>query len=124
MTRLIALTLLLGLSGCASSGRRLNGDPFSGSADRPDSIRLEVQNLNFADARLYIIDGARRRSLGTVGGKQDASFTVPWGFNEDVRIEINLLAGPTCVTETLRVSPGEILELQIASVFRRSAFCR
>lgn len=124
MTKLVALTLLLGLTGCTTTGRQLGGDPFSNSAGRPSSVRIEVRNLNFADARLYIVGGARRRSLGTVGGKQDASFTVSWDFNEDVRIEINLLAGPTCVTETLQVAPGEILELQIPSVFGQYSSCR
>ena len=124
MTKLIAWTLLLGLAGCAGTAGQVDQDPFSGSAPGANSIRIEVRNLNFADARLYIVAGSRRRTLGTVSGKQDADFTVAWDFNEDVRIEIDLLAGPTCLTETLQTGPGEILELQIPSVFGPSSICR
>lgn len=100
-------------------------DPFGGSVARPTEIRLEVQNHNFQDARLYAIrDAGGRLSLGTVGGKQDATFSLDWNMVQELRIEINLLAGPTCTTETLHVYPGDILELQISAVFTQSSFCR
>ena len=109
---------------CTTQGRRLDSEPFTTSTERPDSVRLEVQNLNFSDARLYAIRDGQRITLGRVGGKQDAQFTIPWRFNQDLRIEINLLAGPTCVTERLQVDRGDILELQISAVFSQSTFCR
>lgn len=120
LAALAALTL--STAGCASAGNQ-SASPFSEDG-RPDSVRIEVLNLNFNDARLYALRDAERLSLGTVGGKQDATFTIPWDFSQDLRIEINLLAGPTCTTEPLNVQPGDILELQIQSVFNRSSFCR
>jgi hypothetical protein len=39
-------------------------------------------------------------------------------------IEIDMLAGPKCFTEELPVDPGDVLELQIASVFSSTAACR
>lgn len=128
----VLLMLALVTVGCAQTGRPLAGggggvsdDPFSTSTDRPNRIRIEVRNLNFADARLYAIrDGGARMSLGSVTGKTDASFTLDWRLNQDIRIEINLLAGPTCMTRRIQVQPGDILELQIASVFSQSSFCR
>lgn len=129
---LALLMLVLATAGCAQTGRPLGGggsgggsDPFATSTERPNRIRIEVRNLNFQDARLYAIRGSgARRSLGSVGGKQDGSFTLEWNLNEDIRIEINLLAGPTCTTRRIQVQPGDILELQIASVFSQSSFCR
>jgi len=119
-----SMLMCLALVGCASGGARPNGDsPFS-STDRPDSIRIEVLNLNFQEARLYALRDSERVSLGIVGGKQEGSFTIPWNLSQDLRIEINLLAGPTCTTESLPVQPGDILELQINSVFSQSSFCR
>jgi len=120
------LVLIVAVAACAPTGRRLSGDnPFTTSTERPNRIRIEVQNLNFADARLFAIRSAGNRiSLGTVGGKQDATFDIDWTMNQDLRIEINLLAGPTCTTQTLQVQPGDIIELQIQSVFTQSAFCR
>ena len=122
---LTILGLLLSLGGCASTGRTVaGGDPFTSSEDRPQSIRVEVQNLNFADARVYAVRNGQRIIMGTVGGKDDATFTVRWEFSQSLRIEINLLAGPSCTTEVLQVDAGDILRLQIASVFTSSMFCR
>lgn len=125
------LLLVVATAGCLQTGRPLSGggsrsdDPFGTSTERPNRIRIDVRNLNFQDARLYVIrGGGARRSLGSVGGKQDETFTVDWNMNDDIRIEINLLAGPTCTTRRMQVQPGDILELQINSVFSQSSFCR
>jgi hypothetical protein len=120
----VVLTLLTVAVACATQGQRLDSEPFTTSTERPDSVLLEVQNLNFSDARLYAIRDGRRMTLGRVGGKQDARFTIPWRFSQELRIEINLLAGPTCVTERLQVDRGDILELQISGVFSQSTFCQ
>ena len=133
MRRLQLFALALMLTACATSGRPLGGggaaagdaeDPFSSSTSRPSQIRIEVQNLNFQDARLYALRSSGTRvSLGSVGGKTDAVFDVDWQFNMDLRIEINLLAGPRCTTRPIQVQPGDILQLQIASVFSQSRAC-
>jgi len=119
-----ALSLALGmaLGACASSTR--SDTPFSTSRDRPDEVQIVVQNLNFADARLYTIRRGTRVRLGTVNGKQDAEFTLRWPMSDVLSIEIDLLAGPTCATRQMQVDPGDILELQIAVAFRQSSFCR
>jgi hypothetical protein len=115
----IAAALVLG--GCASGGTTADS-PFGG-ADRAREITIEVQNMNFSDARLYAIRDGQRLSIGMVGGKQNATLRVPWDFNQQLRIEMNLLAGPTCVTEALPVDAGDVLELQIPGVFGRSSIC-
>ena len=110
----------LALSACASGGT--SDSPFSGP-DRPREVTIEVENLNFSDARLFAIRDGQRLSIGTVGGKQTATLRVPWDFHQELRIEMNLLAGPTCVTESLPVDAGDVLELQIPGVFGSNSIC-
>jgi hypothetical protein len=117
------LTCLV-FAGCASTTSSSSGDPFSGSSTGPSNVRIIVQNMNFADARLYAVRRGARTRLGTVGGNRDDEFTMRWGFSDVLRIEINLLAGPTCVTPEIMVDPGDVLELQIRQVFSQSSFCR
>ena len=124
MSRLgTAIVATLALAACASAGPRLSDDPWS-STERPPQVRLIVQNRNFSDARLYAIRRSARESLGILGGKQDAEFMLDWPSPEPLRIEINMLAGPRCVTEEMQVDPGDILELQIAVVFTDTSGCR
>lgn len=117
----IGLTLYM-LTGCATSSPP-STDLFDGPGET-QTIRIVVQNLNFADARLYALRRGTRTSLGTVGGKQDDEFTLEWSVSEPLQIEINLMAGPTCTTEPLMADPGDLLELQIALEFSRTGVCR
>jgi hypothetical protein len=98
-------------------------DPFA-PGDR-NEFRIFVQNDNFYDARISAIaSGGVRRQIGYVGGKTDGVFTVPWTFSNDLRVEIDLQAGPTCTTEVIQVDPGDELRLQILSAITDSDFCR
>lgn len=116
------LPALWAFSACGGVSSSLE-NPYDAAGDR-NEFKLFVQNDNFYDARLYALaSGTTRRQLGTVGGKTDAVFTVPWVFSNDLRVEINLLAGPTCTTEVIQVDPGDELRLQIMSVMDNS-FCR
>lgn len=119
----LALLSILTLGACASSAAAPPGaDPF---AD-PDegTIRILVQNLNFSDARLYVVRRGSRSQLGIVGGKTDAQFTLDWAFADPLQIEIHMLAGPTCTTREIPADPGDVVELQVASVFRDTRACR
>jgi len=91
---------------------------------RPTTVRIEVQNLNFQDARLYTYRRGSRALLGVVPGKGDQSFVIDWNAPEPMYVEIDMLAGPRCYTEELQVDPGDVLELQIASVFSSTSVCR
>jgi len=109
------------LTSCSTTPGR--GDPFSGGGGR-EEIRIEVRNLNFSDATLYTIGGGMRRRLGLVLGKHDEAFTVPWRISQPLAIEIDLLAGVTCTTREMMTDPGDIIEVQIDIVLRRSEYCR
>jgi hypothetical protein len=119
---LVVLPALCVISACGGVSSSLE-DPFA-DAGR-NEFRLYVQNDNFYDARISAIaSGGSRRQIGYVGGKTDGVFTVPWTFSNDLRVEIDLQAGPTCTTEVIQVDPGDELRLQILSAITDSSFCR
>jgi hypothetical protein len=118
---LCALALISGACGTRTSYP--GQDPFSGGGTAQD-VRVSVRNSNFYDATLTAISDTGRRRLGTVGGNQSAVFTMPWGFTSGLRFEIDLLAGPTCTTDLITVSPGEEVVLEIMSDFSSMPFCR
>ena len=122
----LGAALLLSTS-CAQSGRPLDtSEPFADARSGEERrITLLVRNFNFSDARLFTIRrGGARRPLGRVGGKGEEQFRLEWPMSEPLRIEIDLLAGPTCITRDLMVDPGDSLELQISAVFTQTAACR
>jgi hypothetical protein len=118
---LCALALIS--SACGTRTSYPGQDPFSGGGAAQDA-RVRVRNSNFYDATLTAIGDTGRRRLGTVGGNQSAVFTMPWTFTSGLRIEIDLLAGPTCTTDLITVSPGEEVVLEIMSDFSSMPFCR
>jgi hypothetical protein len=123
MRATLALAAIALTAGCASSGRTLDGpQPFTQAG--ASTVRLIVQNRNFQDARLYYYRRGARMALGVVTGKRDAEFVIDWDFPDLMQIEMNLLAGPRCLTEEMQVDPGDILELQIAVVFTDTQGCR
>lgn len=118
---LLAVNVLL-LAGCATTASPRSTTPFTDTvAER--SVEIIVDNRNWSDARLYAIRPGARISLGIVGGKDQDTFRMEWPIPETLQIEINLLAGPRCLTETLPVDPGDILDLQIAVVFDETTAC-
>jgi len=116
------LLLALALPGCATTS---GGDtPFDG-APQDRQVRIEVQNLNFADATVWaLVQRGQRIRLGTVGGKSDSVFTVPWEFSLPLQLEIDLVAGGRCTTRELQVDPGDSLLMQIEPVFGETDVCR
>jgi len=124
--RTAALSILPALwafAACGGVSPSVN-DPYADLGDR-NEFRLFVQNDNFYDARISLIArGTSRRQLGYVGGKTDGVFTVPWTFSNDLQVEIDLQAGPSCLTDVITVDPGDDLRLQIMSAMTDGSFCR
>lgn len=122
---LLVGALAAAASACGSTGRPLPGaNPFEEDGGTPAEIRIRVRNSNFYDATLTAVGDQSTRRLGTVGGNSSAVFTTPWRFTSGLRIQIDLLAGPTCTTDTITMSPGETLELEIPPDFRTATTCR
>jgi len=121
---LAIIAVSLSSTACASTGSPAESDPFDSAGSEARSVRLMVQNMNFSDVRLFAIRRGSRTSLGVVSGKRDAEFTLDWPLPEPLQIEIRLLAGPNCLTREMEVDPGDVLELQISSVFSQTSACR
>ncbi|MBM4183072.1 MAG: hypothetical protein FJ207_02470 [Gemmatimonadetes bacterium] len=124
-TCLLAAGLAATATACGRTGRPLAGsDPFAPGGVVAADIRIRVRNQNFYDASLTAISDTGERRLGNVGGNSSAVFTTPWSFTSSLRIQIDLLAGPSCVTDVITVSPGETVNLDIPPDFRTATTCR
>ena len=120
--RCVVAVLALALAGCGTRSAR--GNPFEGSATATPQIQLRITNANFYDATITAIGDNTQRRLGVVGGNASATFTMPWEFSSGLRVQIDLLAGPSCSTDTIQVSPGDDIEFQIPPDLGSSGFCR
>jgi hypothetical protein len=119
-----ALMAVLCSAACAT-GRTLAPSPFDETASVASSFRVNVENQNSLDARIYVLgDGANPRRVGDVPGNGGTrSFEVPWNFAGDLSFRIDLVAGPSCLTYPVPVGPGDVIGLQIVVDFS-SAYCR
>lgn len=119
----VALTALAP-AGCGSMGRTLTPSPFADAQFGPQKLTVHVDNLNFNEATIWLISSTGRRRLGIAGGKNSTDFTIPWTFSDRVQLEIDLLAGPRCTTDTIIADPGDILQMQVESDFGATQGCR
>jgi hypothetical protein len=102
----------VGAIGCAS-GSSGSGDTYDRGVSNSREVTVIVDNLNTSDATLYMIWGAGNRvRLGRISGLSEGEFTSRW-YGPEVRMEARFLAGETYVTNSLPVSPGEVLELRL-----------
>jgi len=112
----LALASLLVASACASPGSaEKRRDPFSQALEDRGEVQIKIMNFNFSDATVWVLEREGKRvRLGIITGKTDALFTVPWAFSAPMRLEFDLLADVRCLTESMVVDPGDLLELQIS----------
>ena len=125
MSRAAALLVAVALSGCASvpvPGVQRD-DLFRAERPEANQVKVVVENRNFSDARLFAVTIGKRIGLGVVGGKDAATFTIPWAYPEPLQIEIDLFTGPRCTTRAIETDPGDTLDLQIESTFDRTRGC-
>ena len=102
--QVIAMSALVG--GCAHSA----SDAFGGA---PRPIRIDILNRHFSDASVWAVFRAERIRLGTVTGKSDGTFQLPWKGTEPVYMEIDMVGGERCVTDVLTADEGDIFYLEI-----------
>ncbi|MDH3206146.1 MAG: hypothetical protein OEO79_06010 [Gemmatimonadota bacterium] len=123
MTVLAILPALWAFAACAGVSPSTN-DPFEAGLEGRNEILVHIINSNFYDARIYVLSGGFRRQLGTVTGNTERTFRTDWTFSQDLRLVLDLLAGPTCTTESLPVDPGDMLQMQIMPAFNETQGCR
>ena len=104
--------LTIALASCATASGS-DGDSYASGDVGTRDVTVLVENLNTSDATLYMIWGAGNRvRLGRINSLSEAEFTTRW-YHPDVRMQARFLAGETYTTNSLPVSPGEILELKL-----------
>lgn len=106
-TLAVAAAVLLG--GCAAGS---SDNPFGGGGG-PDEIRITVVNNNQQDVTVYALAPAVRERLGRVGSHNTETFTMRWTHTRELRLELDFLAGRSCYSYPMVVSPGEELELTV-----------
>ncbi len=95
--------------GCA--GQRGPENPFTAALAEASEIEILVRNYNFNQITIYTSrSGGSVRRLGTVPGKGEATFRTRWHLPE-IQLRVRELAGGEFFTETLPVTPGDLLEL-------------
>ena len=107
---LLASVLTVGMAGCMGTGGRAD-NPLEQEAGT-EEIELLVRNLNFNQATIYIAPEHGSKRLGIVRGKSDATFKFQWHLPH-IQLRVKFLAGREFLTETLAVSPDDLLELQL-----------
>ncbi len=109
---LLGVVLTGAAFGCAKS----RPAPFTSQADA--RINIEVVNLGFEEITIYAHWLGQRRRLGTVGGTNTAEFLLPWDWTDELRIRIEVLAGPECMTRPIFASPGDHIFLEVQQFLR------
>ena len=120
-TRAGGATFALSLALVASACSVLPGgpeNPFEDRARVPTRIRIEVLNLNYNDVTLHARRGTERQRLGTLTGKSEQQYTIDWPQTLPLQIEVDMLAGGSCMTPPLYIDPGQIVQFQIDVAFR------
>jgi hypothetical protein len=108
LPRLIPLLLLL----ACSTGASDDGAP----APERGPATLQVDNRNFLDMTVYVVNGAQRQRLGVARGTATTSLTIPERLMRGRATPLRLLADPIGgqglpVTEEIVVEPGDTVEL-------------
>ncbi|MEX2466267.1 MAG: hypothetical protein WD995_05120 [Gemmatimonadota bacterium] len=109
----LVLASLLVASSCGLSSNARN--PFDGSLQQQeeDRLRISVQNMNFNDITVYAISSGQRVRVGSVTGKTDGTFRLPWNYANPISFEINVIGGRGCDTPPISVDPGARIWVQV-----------
>jgi hypothetical protein len=131
MNRLAALILVMTVAGCATGG---TGNPFdgrgssSGDASQTQVFRVRAMNPSFMDVTIYAVNAfsrGQRVRVGRLGTSQEQEFDFMMSSaTRDVRFELEYFTGPTCVTGSIVLVPGDIVELILPAEPRNELGCR
>lgn len=103
--------LLLTAAACGSLSGAGAGAWDAGSAEG-DDFALVVENQSFNEARIYSRWNGDRRRLGSVGGNQTRTFSLPWRASS-LRVEVDFLAAGGFISDPVTVSPGDTVHFRI-----------
>jgi hypothetical protein len=107
----VGVIVLLGLStACGASRSTVASEPRPSSND----ISVQIDNQNFSDMNIYVVNSGQRWLLGWAGGLAKTTLTIPNGAaNSDGRVR--LLADP--IGGTRRITTPTLIVPQGQSIF-------
>jgi hypothetical protein len=111
---LVAAAALL-LAACAPSAMSGGGNPKA----EYTPATVSVENQNWSDVTVYLVQGSSRIRLGMVTSMGSASFRVPRGM-EAYAGQLRLLADPVgsshmFLSEAVQIRPGQRVALQLGN---------
>jgi hypothetical protein len=109
--RCLPLFLLLAACSARESGEG-SPSPTHGPAT------LQVENQNFYDMTVYVLDGVQRQRLGVARGNSTTSLTIPDRLVRGGATPLRFLCDPIGgqglpVSEEIVVQPGDVVELVV-----------
>ncbi|NIN72747.1 MAG: hypothetical protein GTO46_12655 [Gemmatimonadetes bacterium] len=107
--------LTLTVAACAARQAADEGAAVGGTGRE---VTIEVENQNFYDARIYVVEYGRRRRLGSVPGHGTRVFQFRVDPTE-VRFVIDFIGSGQLTTNIRNVRPGDELLLTVTATTHR-----
>ncbi|MGD2069232.1 MAG: hypothetical protein PVI57_11210 [Gemmatimonadota bacterium] len=124
----IAPTAALGLAlFLASCGGPTVEDPFGADTrrSRASIISVYAHNQYEEDVVLYVLSTRGIERVGALAPTREKTFRVEWDAPREMRVRVEILAGPRYTTNSLaRVVPGDLIEVRVPDDVRRSYIIR
>lgn len=110
------------LTAACARGRQLQGGGLAGNG----APTMKVQNDNWLDVVIYIVRGAARFRVGTVGGNSSQTFSLS-AAHDLGSSPLRIMADPIgsnnrYLTEPILLGPGQLLEVKVGSPISISSF--
>lgn len=108
----------------SACGGRRGPAPF-GESERERAITVEVDNGNYLDVVVYVLQGRSTARVGTVSGLTTTSLPVAGQLVAlgRIRVMVDPIGSPGgYVTEEIPVNPGDVVVVRVGSELRQSSW--
>lgn len=112
MMTLVVLASTTGACGSRSSG----ATPFDRAGE--SGLTITIRNQRTEEARFWIWIDGRRERLGDVRSTDTVTFRHGMPEISRVRLEFDLTLGPSCMTRTVSLEPGDRLDVVLPTNLR------
>ena len=112
------MAVMLALAGCAASHRTGSSEPFASSSE--GELSIFIQNDNTVPVTVRATRGRGGMDTWTVDPRVRRVFSIAWDSQDNLRFRLELWGGRSHTTQTVRVGPGDQVELWIANPVQRS----
>ena len=114
---LLLPALAFALTACARN--RAPNAGIEGGVEGSADVRLRVENSNYFDAVIFILNGSQRTRMGMVTASSTSTFTIPRhasGTGIGIRLAADLIGtSRDIVTETISVSAGQLVDWRLTN---------